>query len=618
MPSPSPSPSASPQPSQSPSPSPSPTPSPGFHLSFDSYTNFIDTAAGGPGLQPPEGPGFINGSPLSPMTPYDTFSSAAQTPGLAGIAQANITAKYIGTKYDASAIIGAGLVGGSMQNAMYWGENLMPTFNAHLGFTTLPYHIVFPTHAGQDEGGATAVAPLFGSIGAHDGSWALRGGFFDLNQSDRFVFVQPALTNVTPTIGIAPAETLGNGPPSLDSWPAPEPGLPLHGVDLTAHRGIASLELTNAALPSLPGTTARLSIASLVFDHGEGTRYSASFLHLITGGDVIMTSTLFGSDAKTNPGPQGPLPSSTLGGQVETIAGLRGAFHLSNAVDSVVEIGRAWYNASNVLEAGTNRPGGFYHLGFTAHRGRATLNIDGYRFEPRYATAILPYGTPENVWSVAWSWPGPWLKSTYQLADNTILGINRQGYRIRYGVDKGPLEVHASFATYRQVEPATISNEHQVGFVEGFYLPQFDDAATLGIQHQYGLWIAWHPSFGDLTLDYINDTMHRDNAPSHPEDHVSYQAPQAVLTIAHRFSPAALADVGFGRYAMRGSFASTATNVDYFQNVGFVGAQLAESDHAALLVQLRRSAFAGLPSISNGASPNFGATTLIVEQRFHY
>jgi len=552
------------------------------------------------------------------MTPYDTFSSAPQTPGIAGIAQLNLTGQYTGSRYDASFILGLGLVSGSMQNAAYWGENLMPTFNPHLGFTNLPYGIAFPTHANQDEGSAAAIAPLFASFGAHNGRWALRGGFFDLNQDDRFVFIQPPLTNVTPAIGLATAETLGNGLPSLDFWPSAEPGLPLHGIDFTMRRGIAALELTNAALPSLPGTAARVSIGSLVFDHGEGTRYSLSLLHLVTGGDLLAATTLFGKNAMTNPGPQGPLPTSTLGGQVETIAGARAAFHLGASTDGVAEIGRAWYDANDVLEPGTNRPGGFYHLGLSEKRGRATLNLDAYRFEPRYATAVLPYGTPENVWSVAWSWPGIWLKSTYQLVDNTLVGANRQGYRIRYAVDKGPLEVHASFATLRQIEPAIFANVHQVGFVEGFFLPQFNDSGTLGIQHQYGLWIAWHPAIGDITLDYVNDTLHRDAVPAHPEDHVSYQAPQAVLTFAHRFSKAALADVGFGRYAMRGSFAQPYTNVNYFQNVGFIGAQLQETEHAAVLVQLRASSFAGLPSIPNGPSPNYHATTLILEQRFHY
>ena len=36
----------------------------------------------------------------------------------------------------------------------------------------------------------------------------LRAGWFDLAQTDRFVFAQPALTNINPAIAYAPAETL--------------------------------------------------------------------------------------------------------------------------------------------------------------------------------------------------------------------------------------------------------------------------------------------------------------------------------------------------------------------------------------------------------------------------
>ena len=50
-------------------------------------------------------------------------------------------------------------------------------------------------------------------------------------------------------------------------------------------------------------------------------------------------------------------------------------------------------------------------------------------FRSALRDVILPYGVPENVWSVAWSWPGQWLKSTYQAVDNSIIGINREGYR---------------------------------------------------------------------------------------------------------------------------------------------------------------------------------------------
>ncbi len=612
---PSPAPSVTPSVSSPPTASPAPPP---FHLSVDSFTNFIDTSANGPGLVPPEAPGFIKGSPLSPNSAYDVFSSAPQMPGISGIAQANVRGDYVGKRYDATAILGLGYVTGNTQNALYWGENLMPTLNPHLGYTALPYTIAFPTRAGQGDASAAAISPLFASFGARDGSWLLRGGFFHLTQTDRFTFVEPPLTNVIPNIGLQTAESLGNGPASLDSWPAPPPGLPLHGIDLTMRRGIASLEVTNAALPALPGSSARASIGSLVFDHGEGTRYSFSFVHVATSGDPIFTTTLFGVDPHVTPGPQGSLPESMLGGQTETIAGARASFHLSRHIDSAAEIGRTWYNADSVAEPGTNRPGGFYHLGFSHKAGRTTIGVDGYRFEARYANAILPYGTPENVWSAAWAWPGVWLKSNYQLVDNLQApGSNRQGYRLHYASDGGPLEVHVAFSMFRQIEPATFGNMQQAGFVDGFFLPQMDNAATLGNEHQYNAWIAWHRPYGDVTLDYANDHMHRDATPGHPEDAVTYQAPQVVLTLTHAFGKFAVADAGFGRYAMKGTWAQPYTNVDYFQNVVFVGAQLRESPVAIALVQVRRSQFDGLPSLLGGPSPRFAAITLVFEQRVH-
>ncbi|HXM17985.1 MAG TPA: hypothetical protein VN934_04170 [Candidatus Tumulicola sp.] len=600
-----------------PSPSPSPTPIHGMRYSGDGFVSFGDVAQAGPGLVPPEAPGFIAGAPLAPMTPYDTFSSAPLTPGVAGVAQFNLRALYSGRGIKASATLGLGYAGGSMQAAMYWTESLLPSLNPHLGAQALPYQVAFPTHAGQDDGHAARLSLLSGSIGAPDDSLVLRGGWFDLAQTDKFVFVQPALTNATPSIGLQTAETLGNGPPALDAWPAALPGLPLNGLDLVARRGIASLELSNAALPALPGTSARVTIGSLVFDHGEGTRWSAEVAHVSTGG-ALLSSTMFGANAMTHPGPQGPLPTSDLGGQQQTLAGLRGAFHAARSLDAIVELGIAWYDAQNVLRPGTQSPGGFYHLGLTHPFGRAAVAADLYRFGPRFATVILPYGVPENVWSVAWSWPGQWLKSTYQVDDNTAIGANRQGFRLRYSLDKGPIEIHAGYSHFDQIVRASLGHLSQVGFVEGFFLPQFDDSATAGVQHQYALWTAWHPSFGDVTLDYVNDTMHRNFLPAHPEDAVSYQAPQVVLTYSRPFGKRALGAVGYGRYAMRGSWAFGAlTNVDYHQNVAFVGAQFAESPRSALLVQVRQTTFTGLPSQPGGPSPNFSGSLLVVEQRYH-
>ncbi|HEY6357993.1 MAG TPA: hypothetical protein VIX35_07090, partial [Vicinamibacterales bacterium] len=233
----------------SPAPSASPAPTYGIRYSGDGFVSFVNEAFAGPGLLPPEGPAFAAGSPLSPMTPYDVFYSAPQTPGNGGVAQFALRAAYSGPRIDASASLGLAYATGSVQTNAYWTENLQATLNPHLGSQALPYQIAFPTHAGQDDGSAARVSLLSGSIGTHDGSLNLRGGWFDLVQSDRFVFVQPPLTNVTPAIGVQTAESLGNGPPTLDSWPAAPPGLPLDGIDLVARHGIATLEITNAALP---------------------------------------------------------------------------------------------------------------------------------------------------------------------------------------------------------------------------------------------------------------------------------------------------------------------------------------------------------------------------------
>ena len=337
-----------------------------------------------------------------------------------------------------------------------------------------------------------------------------------------------------------------------------------------------------------------------------------------TGGGLFNTTTMFGANAMTVPGPQGPLPVSVLGGQQQTIAGVRGAFHAWRGVDATIEIGRARYDAQDVIEPGTQKPGGFYHAGVTHPFGRAALSADFYRWEPRYATAILPYGIPENVWSVAWSWPGVWFKSNYQLSDNTTVGANRQGVRIHYTLDKGPIEIHASYAHFEQIDKSVRANVNQVGFVEGFFLPQFDNSGTTGTQHQYALWAAWHPAFGDLTLDYVNDTQHRDFVPLHPEDAVSFQAPQAILTYSRSLGKRAIADIGYGAYAMRGSWAAgSLTNVDYQQSFAFAGTQYAESPRAIVLVSLRHANFTGLPSQPLGPSPAFNGWLVVLEQRYH-
>ncbi len=612
-------PAGSPSPAASASAQPAATPRAlGLHFATHAYASLVDQSTAGEGQVGPEAAGFANGAALAPNTPYDLFSSAPEVPGVAGIGSIISTANYGLPKFDLSATAGLGYVRGSTTNAAYWTEDLMPTINPHVGSEALGYRVTFPTHAGQDDGTALRISVLSGSIATADGNLKVRGGWFDLAQTDRFVFAQPALTSVNPAIAYAPAESLSSGLAGTDLWQPYASALPLAGVDVVAKHDIDTLELTNAALPSLPGDSALLTMGSFVMDHGEGTRFSAQVAHIATGGTPFVTTVPFGTNPVFEETPQGTLPTSTLSGQQETVAGLRATFHVDTGwnVDGIVEIGRSWYEAFPVVRPGTEAPGGYYHVGLTKTQGRVTASLDLYRMEPRYATIILPYGAPENQWSTAFAWPGQWLKSNYQMIDNSVLGVNRQGFRFRYYVDKGPLEVHLEYTYLRQLEYETVSTSTQAGFVDGYYLPQQDGFGTLGTQKRYAGWIAWHPSFGDLTLDLVDDELYRPFYASHPGDQVSYTVPQAVLTYSRHISPAIVAAAGTGSYGMNGAFSEP---IDFFQRLYFAGIVMQQTPQASLLVSFRRTTFAGITTYpASPLSPDFTGSALIVEQRFSF
>jgi hypothetical protein len=241
--------------------------------------------------------------------------------------------------------------------------------------------------------------------------------------------------------------------------------------------------------------------------------------------------------------------------------------------------------------------------------------LDAYRNEPYYATAILPYGTPENVWSVAWSWPGQWLKSNYQLIDNTPVNVDRQGYRLKYELSGGPFELRAAYANFGEIVPITIANAEQTGFIDGFFLPEADTAATLGRQNQYALWATWHARFADVTVDWVEDAMRRGADAGHPLDNVSYVTPAYTLELTRRLTPDALVSIGYAQYFMDGEFASLSENVDFGQREAFAGAELRESPHLSTLVTVRRSAFAGFATAPGLPPPDFTGTLLLLEQR---
>jgi hypothetical protein len=235
--------------------------------------------------------------------------------------------------------------------------------------------------------------------------------------------------------------------------------------------------------------------------------------------------------------------------------------------------------------------------------------------EPRYATMILPYGIPENQWSAAFAWPGQWLKSNYQLIDNSVLGVNRQGYRLRYFLDGGPLEVHFEYTDLRQIDPETTVTATQAGYVDGYYLPQLPNDATLGRQKRYGFWGAWHPRAGDVTLDVVDDTLYRPFVAGQLQDRVSYEVPQTTLTYSRHLSENVIVATGLARYAMKGTFAEP---LDFAQRLFFAGVEF-RAGRASTLVSFRRTAFGGITTYPlSPLSPDFTGSAVILEQRYRF
>lgn len=598
---------------QATSPSPSPLPTPRFTLNVSGSNVFINQATNGPGTTPPEGREFAKGSPISPMSPYDWFSSAPETPGIAGIAQYELFGAYHLPGVDFGATVGIGGITGSTTNALYWGEPPIPNLNAHALARIVPYSIVFPTQPGQDDAIVGSTQLLNVSAADPNGKWKVQGGYFDLTQTDRFVFAPPPITSVTPSLGVQTAETLGPGMPSIDAWTAGPQTLPLLGADGVFHDGNVTVELTDALLPSLPETSARLTMGSVVLDRGDDGRFSIQLAHGWTTGDAISTTTYYGADPTLYPNPTGRLFTSVLADQVQTIAGGRAFFHPLSGWDTLVELGRAWYDAGLVRYPGTSRPGNYQHFSLARHIGADRATLEYHHFDPTYATMILPYGIPENVWSIAWSWPGVWLKSTYQLVDNSVIGANRAGYRFKYDHNNKNLEFHVSAGDWRQLVPETFANASQVGFVDGFFLLQKNNFATYGRDQQLGLYVAWHLPQDDLVFDGVEDYLNRPADPSQPIDVVAIRAPQVVLSWAHHFSKTLLALGGYGRYETVGTWALAP--VDAIYGVGFAGVQFATGPRTALLVEARRYALVGLPSAPGGLPPTVRGTALIVDQR---
>jgi hypothetical protein len=601
---------------------PAPSPSPrGVAVKGTLNLVYLTQGSSGPGLQPVEGPGFVQGAPAAPVTPYDLFSAAPMVPGNVQQDQLAIDALWRGRDASVGATLGIETLLGDRTNEAYWVEPLQPQDNPHLGSQATGYSVALPTHPGTDDFNGVRFGVNQVRIAlAHD-SLRIRGGWFDLAQALGCVFAPPVTTNALPALLLKTPESLNPDGSSLASW-APSPAtLPMRGFDVLYKARSMDVEASDAELPSLPGTPARLESLSAGRFRDDGYGAMVQWIRVHSGGDPISTTTGFGFPTQTVPTDQGLFSVSTLYGQRETIAGGKLVVPVER-FDATAEFSHSEYQMEGV---GAARPvgGSWVHAALERRLNGVKLGVHYYRFEPTFATMVLPYGVPENVWSVSYSWPGPWLKSNFQLVDSTTLGVNREGPLYSFSSAGTRTKLLATYSDFRQIAPYTTANSHDPGFIDGFLLVQQNPAqATMGTFRRTSAFASEAFKFGTVDLDFVDDGLHRDAAASAPSDAVSYDAPQYVLSVTRNASARVAACAGIAYYGMHGSWADgPLTNVDFGMHVAFAGAQFAQTGRGATMISVRRSVLRGAPYFGRlGAlkygSPDFTATTLLVEQRY--
>jgi hypothetical protein len=358
------------------------------------------------------------------------------------------------------------------------------------------------------------------------------------------------------------------------------------------------------------------------FANGNG--WIVQWLHVHSGGDPITATTDFGASPFLELTAQGLFATSTLNGQRETITGAKGAFDGPLRLHATVEGAFSSYHADRVGDDNA-AVDGYVHAGLSHALGDGEIGVDFYRFGPTFATMVLPYGAPENIWSVAYSWPGPWLKSDFQLVDSSTVGVNREGPLFSYSRDDGRNQLYATWARFHQIVPFTVDDGRALGLIDGFFLIQPDPLdATVGTFQRTNVYVGRDLGrFGDLGIDFSDDDLHRPYAGGSLIDAVSFDAPQYVVTLTKRASSHIAAAAGFGYFGTRGSWADgSALNVDIGMKAAFASAQISEPD-GALMVAARRSVFGGAPYFGalrtfDYGSPDFTGTTLFVERRLPF
>ena len=387
----------------------------------------------GPGTTPPEGHEFAHGSPISPMSPYDWFSSAPVTPGVAGIAQYEISGTYHATGVDFAATFGIGGLTGSTTNALYWSEPLDPELerSRSLAGRSVRNRFSDASRARRRERLQREPAQRFGRRRGRQLESAGRLFQFDAERSVRLC---AAADHIGRAVGRRADRRNARTRECRRSTRGPRVRRRYRCWAPTAF-GVRAARRSSSPTRSCrrwPNTNVRLTMGSLVLDRGDYGRFSLQLAHLWSTGDPILdhlTSARIRRSIPVRWDGSSPATLGEPGADDRRRARVRPSFERLGCAGRARArmVRRRLWSAIRARRITETTNISVWRVTSAATSRRSSI----HRFDPTYATMILPYGIPENVWSVAWSWPGVWLKSTYQLVDNSVIGANRAGFHFR-------------------------------------------------------------------------------------------------------------------------------------------------------------------------------------------
>jgi len=586
-----------------------------FEIQFEDRDLHVgdDQQLAGPGITPAEGPAFSAGGALAPGTPYDFFSGASQSTGQ-GISQDFLLKPVfaVNSHVDVSATVGYGSASGTGNVVNYWGDAIMPSINTNLGSRAFTLRPAFTTHNGQDPISATKLGFLSGSIMDHNGNGGVTLGYFDLHQTLPFAMSQaPWVSTPFQVVPQLPG-SIGDGAPTIDVLKGNPEFLPLSGVDAWYKAGLGTFEFASALMPAPTDSPARVTTASVVLDHGSGLRYEGQMTMLNQSGPET-GRVLFGSGATLTNG----VPQSTLSGQHQFVVGIGSAFTFGQ-MDADLNYGYSCYNAIGTAATTSSCTSGNHFYG-KLHHGfpHFDASIEGVRNEASYAPAIMNYGTIENVWTYPAAWPGSFLRGNYQLVDNSMVGPNRQGFRLASTFIIAGVEVRLSYGRYAQIQALDNTSSFASGFVEPYFLPQLS-GGSIGVEQHAEGWFIYHAKWADIVLDLSQINMWRaGTAPVLGNDAVRMSYPMGTLSLTRPFGPKVTGTVGVGRFALNGQFNTAGSNnADLSQDVVFAGAQYRTNSTSGYGLEYRLYSVDGIPTIPGGASPAYHGPQIQFYQRF--